>query len=267
MEMAKNSRATTLPVLDPALGERIRHVVDMFDRKKDAAEVAGVIPEQLNRWCQAQSEPRFVGVARLASAQAVRLEWIVTGKGPVHIDPATDPANIAPPAASGKNGGQPATDPAQSNVHHMALSEMVAPEMVAGISGTIAADTTGDVANDSALPTKGTAARSASSEKKTSRTKKSRSKTNVADNDAVETPYSNHGLLSAIVTGFLTAEGVEDAPRITKNILAAYSEIIALLGDELSQADTGMMIAQIVSAIIRRHSISNRPSPSETESV
>lgn len=80
--MDRRDTDAPLPVLDSALGDRIRHVVDMFDRKKDAARIAGIIPEQLNRWCQAQSEPRFVGVARLAISKGISLQWIATGEPP-----------------------------------------------------------------------------------------------------------------------------------------------------------------------------------------
>ncbi len=82
MQKAAKKKLAGLPVLDSALGDRIRHVVDMFDRKKDAARIAGIIPEQLNRWCQAQSEPRFVGVARLAISKGISLQWIATGEPP-----------------------------------------------------------------------------------------------------------------------------------------------------------------------------------------
>jgi DNA-binding phage protein len=70
-----------LPTLNAEMAARIRQVVDLFDRKKEAASIAGVIPEQLNRWCQAQSEPRFVGIARLAKSKGVSLDWIATGHG------------------------------------------------------------------------------------------------------------------------------------------------------------------------------------------
>ncbi|OSQ38853.1 hypothetical protein [Thalassospira mesophila] len=241
--MTKNNHAAALPVLDPALGERIRHVVDMFDRKKDAAEVAGVIPEQLNRWCQAQSEPRFVGVARLASAQAVRLEWIVTGRGPVHIDPpAAEPARPPQTAtAPDKRARHPASS-SESHVQHMALSEIVGPNLAARSAQSAPRQSTKSSADGTSAP-------------------------HTPKPPGIEKSgifYNDHGLLFAIVTGFLTAEGINDAPRITRDILAAYDEIITLLGDELSQADTGMMIAQIVSAIIRRHSINNRRDPKDS---
>jgi DNA-binding phage protein len=218
MQMAKNSRVAALPVLDPELGNRIRQVVDMFDRKKDAAQVAGVIPEQLNRWCQAQSEPRFVGVARLACAQAVRLEWIVTGKGPVHIDLANETPK-QPNRYSARSAPSTRLLPgsSQSNTHAAGHPENI-----------------GSGINSSQVPPQ-----------------------------TPPLPHNDRGLLSAIVTGFLTAEGVENAPRITQDILAAYNEIVTLLGEELNKADTGLIIAQIVSAIIRRHSIPNRQGTGE----
>ncbi|OSQ41693.1 hypothetical protein [Thalassospira sp. MCCC 1A01428] len=241
--MAKNNHAKALPVLDPALGERIRHVVEMFDRKKDAAEVAGVIPEQLNRWCHAQSEPRFVGIARLASAQSVRLEWIVTGHGPVHTDPVMETTGSPQNTRARRGAHQHVGNLDQSNVHHMGVSEIVGATMANGDAN--------NSAEEKSLPSaKATAI--------------NKDQANTAKSLSPNRPYDDLGLLSAIVTGFLTAEGIDDAPRITQDILAAYKEITTLLGDELSQADTGMMIAQIVSAIIRRHSISNRKTPTDT---
>ncbi|MBO6772352.1 MULTISPECIES: hypothetical protein [unclassified Thalassospira] len=96
--MTKHNHPTPLPVLDAEMGERIRQVVNLFDRKKDAAEIAGVIPEQLNRWCQAQSEPRFVGVSRMALIKGINLNWIATGKGKTDLSDDIHPtgSSVAP---------------------------------------------------------------------------------------------------------------------------------------------------------------------------
>ncbi|MDP2698241.1 MAG: hypothetical protein Q8O73_09050 [Thalassospira sp.] len=158
--------AENLPVLDHEMGNRIRHVVDLFARKKDAAQTAGVIPEQLNRWCQAQSEPRFVGISRMAVQHDVRLDWIATGDGPIHT---TDSALYAP-----HTGGQPAA--------HM-----------------------------------------------------------------------ERDVLMAIISGFLAAEGIQNAPAVVSDIVAAHDEILSTLPDRQPTGDYGTLISHLIVAIIDRY--------------
>ncbi|OKH89620.1 hypothetical protein [Thalassospira sp. TSL5-1] len=239
--MANDSRATTLPVLSPALGERIRHVVDMFDRKKDAAEVAGVIPEQLNRWCQAKSEPRFIGIARLAKAKAVRLEWIVTGEGPVYIHAGQ---SLSSPPHPQQDAAENSTYPA----HHGPVE----------LTRQHTQDLQVDLAEDHLDTTE------VSAQKKRSYQTKKTHNSRVLENSSTEIIFSNYSLLSAIITGFLMAEGVDNAGRITQSILATYRDIIHVLGHEPEQDETGNLIAQIVSAIIRQHAAAPHRDPTET---
>ena len=239
--MANDSRATTLPVLSPALGERIRHVVDMFDRKKDAAEIAGVIPEQLNRWCQAKSEPRFVGIARLAKAKSVRLEWIVTGEGPVHISSGQTPPY--PPHAQNDTAEQDIYPTHPGNVEESRQQ----PQNMRSDAGYDRLDTT-----------------EVSLQKKRSYQPQKTHNSRVLENQRAEILFSNYSLLSAIITGFLTAEGIDNAARMTQSILTTYRDIIHVLGHEPEQDETGNLIAQIVSAIIRQHSAASHRDPSET---
>ncbi len=123
--MDRRNTDAPLPVLDSALGDRIRHVVELFDRKKDAAQIAGVIPEQLNRWCQAQSEPRFVGIARLAIMKGVRMEWIATGEG--GVDARTEPPDTSDNTPSELQG----TEPAERDVLMAIISGFLAAEGIA----------------------------------------------------------------------------------------------------------------------------------------
>jgi len=146
------------------MGDRIRHVVDMFDRKKDAAEVAGVIPEQLNRWCLAQSEPRFVGISRLALAQDICLNWIATGN-----DTPTQTNDIDPPS-----GAKP-LDP------------------------------------------------------------------------------SHRDMLMAMISGFLAAEGINNAAQIAYDIMKAHDEIINKIEKNRYSTDLGYLLSESISTIISRY--------------
>ncbi len=162
--MTKHNLPTHLPVLDAEMGDRIRHVVNLFDRKKDAAEIAGVIPEQLNRWCQAQSEPRFVGVSRMALIKGINLNWIATGTGTSGLS-----ENVKP--------GSPPLSP--DTIHR--------------------------------------------------------------------------DMLVAMISGFLAAEGIENAAQIAHDIMKAHDEIIAKIEQNRHPVDSGYILAEAVSTIIARH--------------
>ncbi len=149
------------------MGDRIRHVVSLFDRKKDAAEIAGVIPEQLNRWCQAQSEPRFVGVSRMALIKGVCLNWIATGKGTPK------------------------------------LSEL--PESCVAGSSSPSRDTI------------------------------------------------NRDMLVAVISGFLTAEGIDNAAQTAHDIITTYEDIIEKAEKNRRPSDYGYILSEAISTIISRH--------------
>ena len=166
--MARPPIVNSLPALDSALGDRIRYVVDLFDRKKDAAQIAGVIPEQLNRWCQAQSEPRFVGITRLALSQGVSLEWIATGNGEIQSH------------ANGKTTPQHATP---------------------------------------------------------------------SPND---TQLKKRDILIAIISGFLTAEDVENGPQIAQDIIASYDEIVENIENNRDHSEMAIILSQVITAILTR---------------
>jgi transcriptional regulator with XRE-family HTH domain len=62
-------------------GERMRHLLDLYDSRPDAAEVAGVTPEHLASYMSGKAKPPFALVARLAKDRGVSLEWMATGEG------------------------------------------------------------------------------------------------------------------------------------------------------------------------------------------
>jgi phage repressor protein C with HTH and peptisase S24 domain len=63
------------------LGERIRWLLDLFDSRVDAAEIAGVTPEHLASYIGGRAKPPFELLSRLARAKGVSLDWIATGDG------------------------------------------------------------------------------------------------------------------------------------------------------------------------------------------
>lgn len=79
------------------VGERIEKLIDLFDTKKQASELAGVSVEQLKRWTRGLSKPPFTGIAKLCAAQNISLDFIYTGLSPTHAD---HPENANMPAFS-----------------------------------------------------------------------------------------------------------------------------------------------------------------------
>jgi len=63
------------------LGERIRWLLDLFESRVDAAEVAGVTPEHLASYIGGRAKPPFELMGRLARAKGVSLDWIASGEG------------------------------------------------------------------------------------------------------------------------------------------------------------------------------------------
>jgi phage repressor protein C with HTH and peptisase S24 domain len=63
------------------LGERIRWLLDRFDSRVDAAEVAHVTPEHLASYIGGRAKPPFELMSRLARAKGVSLDWVATGEG------------------------------------------------------------------------------------------------------------------------------------------------------------------------------------------
>ncbi len=63
------------------LGERIRWLLDQFETRAVAAEVAGVTPEHLASYIAGRAKPPFELIARLARAKGVSLDWLASGEG------------------------------------------------------------------------------------------------------------------------------------------------------------------------------------------
>lgn len=79
------------------LGERIRWLLDQFDSRAQAAEVAGVTPEHLASYIAGRAKPPFELVARLAAAKDVSLDWIASGEGERNAADAPAPGTASIP--------------------------------------------------------------------------------------------------------------------------------------------------------------------------
>lgn len=84
----ENEKMGAVPSSALELGTRINAVVEMYDRKMDAAEACGVSVEQLKRYVRGRSVPPFDVLARLAVPKRINLNWLATGDGEMRISPA-----------------------------------------------------------------------------------------------------------------------------------------------------------------------------------
>jgi hypothetical protein len=64
-----------------AFGGRLSALLDQFDSRVTAADVAGVVPDQLGRYVRGVAKPPLEVIARLAKAQNVSLDWLWWGEG------------------------------------------------------------------------------------------------------------------------------------------------------------------------------------------
>lgn len=64
------------------LKDRIYSTIQKIGSKKEAASVAGITPEQMGKWRDGVSKPSFYGMAKLAQAAKVSLDWLAYGKDP-----------------------------------------------------------------------------------------------------------------------------------------------------------------------------------------
>ena len=70
-----------VPAYSAELGTRISSVIKLFNSLKEAASHAGVTDETLAAWRDLKTEPRFIGLMKLAAAAGVSLDWLAFGKG------------------------------------------------------------------------------------------------------------------------------------------------------------------------------------------
>jgi len=78
--------AARLETTPEELGRRIAMVLDLYPTRLQAAEVAGISPDQVLQYVKGAAKPAFITLARLAHPHRVRLDWLATGTGPMHHD-------------------------------------------------------------------------------------------------------------------------------------------------------------------------------------
>lgn len=74
------------------MGDRISKVVALYPTKKKAASTAGVSSDQLTNYERGKHRAPFEALGKLATEQDVRLEWLLSGEGPMHR---ADPYQLA----------------------------------------------------------------------------------------------------------------------------------------------------------------------------
>lgn len=68
------------------VGTRIREIQRQLGTVENAAKIAGVDSETLNRWMKGATKASFLSVARLAIAANRSLDWLATGEGPKYLE-------------------------------------------------------------------------------------------------------------------------------------------------------------------------------------
>lgn len=63
------------------LAMRLGTLINDFPSRQEAADVAGVVPDQLARYIRGDARPTFETVANLAAARGFSLDWVASGHG------------------------------------------------------------------------------------------------------------------------------------------------------------------------------------------
>ena len=79
----ENDTKSPVPILAPGIGTRISAVSSAIGSRKDAALVAQVSTDSLQRYIREENMPPFDVAARLCAAAGVRLDWLVTAQEPM----------------------------------------------------------------------------------------------------------------------------------------------------------------------------------------
>ncbi|WP_244617832.1 helix-turn-helix transcriptional regulator [Rhizobium sp. RU35A] len=72
---------TTVEGYSSDFGSRISLAIDRIGTQARAGEIAGVTDEQIARWRDGFSKPNFFGIARIARAAGLSVDWLATGEG------------------------------------------------------------------------------------------------------------------------------------------------------------------------------------------
>src|SRR3990172_5937509 len=81
--MARRRSRESHPTSPAKVGWRIAEVAELFGTQKEAAAVAGVSLETLDRYKKSETGLKFDPIVRLTAAKGVSLDWLATGEGPM----------------------------------------------------------------------------------------------------------------------------------------------------------------------------------------
>lgn len=71
-----------VPSFRVELGTRLREVEKRFKNRAEAARAAGVAKSTLQNWIEGKADPSFQGLAALAKAADISMDWLATGRQP-----------------------------------------------------------------------------------------------------------------------------------------------------------------------------------------
>lgn len=87
---------TNFPSFRDEVGKRLREVEKRFRNRDEAAKAAGVAKSTFQRWVEGKADPSFEGLAKLALATDISLDWLASGRG-ASTDERAAPAEAAVP--------------------------------------------------------------------------------------------------------------------------------------------------------------------------
>jgi phage repressor protein C with HTH and peptisase S24 domain len=103
-------------------GERMKTLLDLYDSRPDAAEIAGVTPEHLASYIAGRAKPPFELVARLANDKGVSLHWLATGQGRPDLGDAAGGFAMIPVTAADSSSGAGSYPMADDVREHVAFA-------------------------------------------------------------------------------------------------------------------------------------------------
>lgn len=83
-----------------SLSQRIRRAVELAGGGDEVARRAGIPRRTLGNYLAARNEPKASVIAQLSMATGVKIEWLVTGEGPMQPGEGPPPAAASTPVAT-----------------------------------------------------------------------------------------------------------------------------------------------------------------------
>ncbi len=75
--------------------ERFSSVIQLLGGLKNCSSIIGVTDEQIAKWRDGKSKPQFFSMCSLAEKAGIRLDWLLSGKGPMMLNENADAEQIS----------------------------------------------------------------------------------------------------------------------------------------------------------------------------